>query len=97
MTPPLHSESVLRLAPSCVVRRQVDQVLLYNPRTDELHLVPSKGYLVVELCDGLTTIREIEERLAGAMPADGGVLGDGLRAFFGALVERGLLEVDDDG
>lgn len=92
----LESETVLRVAASCVVRSQIDQVLMYNRLTDEMHLIPHGGYRAVELCDGFTSIGEIEGHLAAATTIGLEHIRDRLRAFFAALIERGLLDFADD-
>ena len=89
-------DSVPQSTGSCVVRQQKEGYLFYNSRTDELHLVPSTGFLVYQLCDGLRTTGEIEQWLAEAIPADRRATSEALEQFLGALVARGILEMSDD-
>lgn len=92
--PPLGSQRVPLPTPWCVVREQERGYLLYNPRTDELHLLQPTAYHAYRLCDGLHTVEEVAEELALAcrIPA-AEALGPTTR-FLADLVERGLLEVE---
>lgn len=73
----------------CVVREQRDEYLVYNSRTDELHLLSPLGRYLYVLCDGLRGVAEIQAMLgpdaAAAVPG-----------FLAKLVARGVLEVVDD-
>ena len=80
----------------CVVRRQKEGYLFYNSQTDELHIVPSTGFFVYQLCDGLRTAGEIEQWLAEAIPGDRETVREALGRFLDALVSRGILEVTHD-
>lgn len=80
----------------CVVRQQKEGYLFYNSRTDELHLVPSTGFLVYQLCDGLRTAADIEQWLADALPGDRRTAGEAIERFLDALVTRGILEMTHD-
>lgn len=81
---------------SCVIRRQKEGYLFYNSRTDELHLMPSTGFLVYQLCDGLRTTSEIEQWLAEAIPSNRQAIREPVQQFLEALVARGILEMTDD-
>jgi radical SAM protein with 4Fe4S-binding SPASM domain len=80
----------------CVLREQVGQYLVYNARTDEMHLVGRTGYHAYCLCDGSRTVHEVADAL-GADVAGGapGELGERTREFLEALVARGILEMGD--
>ncbi len=90
----LAGEMVLRQATWCVVREQEEQVLIYNTRTDELHLVPPTGFFVYQQFDGTRTLVEVEallrQFLGREMKESPGRLG----VFVEQLLERGVLEVD---
>jgi hypothetical protein len=94
MTPELCPTTVLRQTDWCVVRPQEEQHVIYNSRTDELHLVSPEGYYVYQWCDGLQTLREIQTMLRGATGEDAGVVRTRLYAFLDRLIQRGILEVD---
>lgn len=88
--PPLALHQIPVATPWCIVREQERGHLLYNPRTDELHLLQPTGYYIYRLCDGLRTVAEVAQELARAT---GGTEVTGPTAhFLAALVERGLLE-----
>jgi radical SAM protein with 4Fe4S-binding SPASM domain len=89
-------DTVLQPTSWCVVRPQKDQHLVYNSRTDEMHLVPRTGYLVYRLCDGLRSVGEIEGSVADALDDEGHVIHEVLTAFLGKMLARGILEVADD-
>lgn len=76
----------------CVVRKQADEYLIYNPHTDELHLLPPTGFFVYQLCDGLHTVEEIAGELAEGLDASATAVRQPLMRFLGELVERGILE-----
>jgi hypothetical protein len=82
-------------APHCVVRRQQEGYLFYNPHTDEMHLVPAAGYAVYAQCDGVRTVAEIQQWMMPAASADTAVAEAGIVQFLAALAARGLVEVDD--
>lgn len=87
----LRDTDIAAWAAHCVVRRQGARVLVFNQQTDELHLIPERGFRVVQLCDGVATLGEIEASIAAACPA---APAEALREFFLALVERGILVID---
>jgi hypothetical protein len=96
MSPEPSGESVLLPTPWCTIREQEDKYLVYNSRTDELHLLPPTGFYAYSLCDGLRTVDEVQEALAKAVAAEPERLRRSLRTFFGGLIERGMLEVADE-
>jgi hypothetical protein len=93
---PVIRDTVLQPTSWCVVRPQKSRHLVYNSRTDEMHLVPGTGYLVYQLCDGLRSVGEIERLLADALDDDGEVIHEVLTAFLGKMLVRGILEVADE-
>jgi hypothetical protein len=89
--PALSAASVLGPAAYCIARPQLEGFVVYNPRTDELHLLNAKSYCVYQLCDGLHSVAEIQAAL-GVTDAEGGCP-DEIRVFLEKLVARGLLEI----
>lgn len=79
------------LNPSCVVRPQGANVLIFNPRTDQLHLIPERSFRLIQMCDGVLTIAEVEATVATVSPE---IPSEQVRAFFSALVTRGIVVVD---
>ncbi|MCB1764502.1 MAG: PqqD family protein [Candidatus Competibacteraceae bacterium] len=77
----------------CVARPQKEQYLLYNSRTDEMHLVPVTGYYVYQLCDGLRSVAELEEELSQALGTSREEVQPVLRRFLSELLDRGVLEL----
>lgn len=92
----LTSDVVLQPTPWCTIREQEERYLVYNPRTDELHLVPPTGFYVFSLCDGLNTVNEIQARLEKVLAEDSAPLRQRLHAFLAGLIARGILEVADE-
>jgi hypothetical protein len=80
----------------CVIRRQKDGYLFYNSETDELHIVPSIGYFIYQLCDGLRTVGEIEQWIEEAIPHQRDLARDAVGRFLDALIARGVLEASHD-
>jgi len=66
----------------CVLRPQVGEFLVYNSRTDELHLIGPLGHYLYLLCDGLRTVADIQRLVPGHDVA----------GFLADLVDRGVLE-----
>lgn len=89
--PPLQGEAFLQQAPWCVVRPQQEGYMLYNPRTDELHLLPPAGWYAYRLCDGLHSVGEVAAELAAATDSGAEESLTRVRDFLGALLARGLL------
>ena len=86
--------AVLRPVRRCVVREQVDQFLVYNADTDEMHLVPPLGMHAYWLCDGTRVAEDVALLLADAAGrALDRELADGVYVFLNALVARRLLEL----
>jgi hypothetical protein len=92
----LSPETVLAPASHCVVREQEQQFLIYNNRTDELHLMSPTGWYVYRLCDGLRTLGEIQQQLGMAAGAHQGTLDPRLDEFASGLLTRKVLEVSSD-
>jgi hypothetical protein len=93
---PLTRDAIPQSTGACVIRQQKEGFLFYNSRTDELHLVPTTGFLVYQLCDGLHTAGEIEQWLAEAIPGSREAASEALEQFFRAMVARGILEMIDE-
>ncbi|HZR82556.1 MAG TPA: PqqD family peptide modification chaperone [Candidatus Binatia bacterium] len=92
----LADDAFPQLTPWCVIRPQEDRYLIYNTRSDELHLVPHAGFLVYSLCDGAHSVRDIAAHLANRM--DGEVfmnVQSRVREYLSGLIARGLVNVDN--
>lgn len=89
------TDTVLVQTRHCVVRPQEQSYVVYNPRTDELHLLPQEAYLAYALCDGLHSIGDIEAYLRswGAERAE--EVRPRLRELFDKLIARGILELGE--
>ena len=90
----LMDEKVLWPTPWCVVREQGEQYLIYNRKSDELHLLPQTGYFVFQLCDGFNTVSDIEKQLVSMMEVDEIELRSVLHNYLIKLIERGILDMD---
>jgi hypothetical protein len=93
-SPSVSPESILLPTPWCVVREQEDGHLLYNPRTDELHLLPPTGFYAYRLCDGVRTVAEVTAKLAAATGSGVVEASRPVRELLAGLVARGLLEAE---
>jgi hypothetical protein len=91
MSSGLREDMVLMPTAWCVVRRQEQEVLIYNTRTDELHLIPPTGFYVYLLFDGKQTLGEVEVQAQEISTSDPEKVACRLRAFVDQLVERGIL------
>jgi hypothetical protein len=84
-----------RIAATCVIRPLENGFLVYNKRTDELHLMTEGAFEVYRMCDGARYPREIVDEVCGACGgADPAVARRRAYAFLGQLTERGLVESD---
>ena len=92
----LTKDVVLRPSAVCTVRRQEEQYLFYNTVTDELYLMPPTGYYVFQLCDAVTTVGQLHERLTIAFPEPPEDVEGKLNEFLGSLLDRGLLELESN-
>jgi hypothetical protein len=81
----INPDTVLSPTTWCVVREQRAEYLVYNSRTDELHLISPMGRYLYLLCDGLRTVAEIQALLPQAA-------GAAIPEFLAGLVTRGLVE-----
>lgn len=93
----LNSRTVLTPVGHCTVREQEEQFLIYNNRTDELHLVSPTGCYVYWLCDGVRTLGELQTLLGVPAEFHDEVLDVRLGRFVADLAERQILEVSSDG
>ncbi|HET7541447.1 MAG TPA: PqqD family protein [Polyangiaceae bacterium] len=87
MSMPFESSTTFEHSPDCVVRPQEDGFLIYNSRTDELHLVSRLGHYIYELCDGTRDVATIEAAFGSATDGTPSVLG-----FIQLLASRGILK-----
>jgi len=76
------ADQVLGPTPWCVLRQQVGEYLVYNSRTDELHLISPLGHYLYLLCDGLRTVAEIQELVPR----------DDVAGYLADLADRGILQ-----
>lgn len=93
----LNDATVLWPSPWCVIRAQEEQYLIYNRKSDELHLIPQTGYYAFQLCDGFNSIADVERLLANELNVNRIELKRVLYDFLGKLVERGVLNMEFDG
>ena len=96
MITPLPDDVILKPSACCGVREQETRFLIYNQVTDELHLLSTTGFYVYRLCDGLNSVGDLCRMLATAMVGKSTSVRAKLKDFLGQLVDRGILEMDDD-
>jgi hypothetical protein len=94
MMPTLTDETVLVRTPHCVVREQEDRYVVYNSRTDELHLIPPLGHYLYRLCDGVHDVGAICRAFAAGASDGGAEARQRIVAYLEALVTRGVLQGD---
>ena len=93
----LRDDAILVGTPHCVVREQEDRYMVYNSRTDELHLVPKLGHYIYNLCDDLRDVGSICSAFSTGAPDQGGAARASITAYLEAMVERGILQEDPRG
>lgn len=87
----LTSASVLGPVPGCIARPQAQGFVVYNPRTDELHILNPESFCVYQLCDGIHSVAEIQSALG--LDAENGTVPRLVVAFLEKLAARRLIEV----
>lgn len=92
----LADDVVLRQTSWCAVSEQEQQYLIYNTRTDELHLLPLTAYQVYQLCNGFNTVSAIVESVTNSSDIEEESIKKHLCEFLSGLMERGLVEVEYD-
>lgn len=93
----LRDDTILIGTPHCVVREQEDRYVVYNSRTDELHLVPMLGHYIYNLCDGLRDVGSICSAFSADAPDQGAAARASITAYLEAMVKRGILQEDRRG
>ncbi len=91
----LPGQCMVTSTPWCVVRKQEDSYLVYNSKTDELHLIPPLGFYIYQLCDGLRTVSEIRQLLGIGIDTNPTSVKNTLDDFIDQLVQRGILEIEN--
>ncbi len=76
----------------CSVRPQGEQYLIYNTRTDELHLISPVAAYVLDLCNGLNTLDDIANMFDTGNSNRAEVTAQ-LAVFLRELDQRGVLEM----
>jgi len=94
MVGPIVDTTTLCASSACVVRPQDSHYLFYNVRTDELHLLSPSAFYVVQLCDGLRSVGDIEALLASGLGHDLELVRAHTRPFLENMLSRGVLELD---
>jgi len=89
----IRDNAVLSQTTWCAVREQEDQYLIYNRKTDELHLLPPTAHCVFQLCDGLNTVSDIVYILADVFHTDISGMRHVLDKYLSSLLERGIVEM----
>lgn len=92
----LACDVVLRQTSWCAVSEQEEQYLVYNSRTDEMHLLPPTAYQVYRLCNGFNTVSAIEESVTNSSGMKDEIVKEHLYKFLSGLMDRGLVEVGYD-
>lgn len=89
----LQESTILRLAPGVVARPRGHQVLLFQSLSDEMFLVTQAGHGVIELCDGMRSVRAIATCVVAASSEPDKVVYGTVLQFLGSLVERNVLAI----
>lgn len=77
----------------CIIRQQEEEYLLYNSKTDELHLLSPMAFYVYQLCDGATPMDEIQEILSVIFRQNKETLNTNFAEFIHKLIARGIIVV----
>lgn len=91
MLPP---DAIVLVSRQVMPRVQPEGILLYQTRTDEMHVISPPAYALLRLCDGGRTVREVEAEVAAIQPEFGTPEGrEQVERFLEALSERRIVEL----
>lgn len=77
------------------VQRDGEQTAVYNPDTEELHLLNVSARAIWELCDGDTAPREMAEAISELTGLTPGLAWTDVTSTLDRLAELGLIDTDD--
>ena len=89
----LKKNYILRQSDSCVMRIQEQQYFIYNTKTDEMYLLPPVAFYVLQLCNGLNTVGELEDVLCDFFVVSSEVAKIKLNEFLRSLLDRKIVEL----
>lgn len=92
----LTSNTVLVPTSYCTVRQHENEHLVYNVKSDELHLISDAGLLVYQLCDGISNLSDIHGELRSRCTAAAGEIQEQLYNYVSQLISRGIVEIVED-
>lgn len=69
-----------------------DQLVLYDPRGDRVHILNLAAAAVFDLCDGRTPVAEIVKAVEAVIPAESFDCAREVPRILSELLEQGLLE-----
>ena len=81
-------DSIPVVSPDVIVRTDPAGFLLFQVRTDEMHLVTPAGHTLWSLCDGSRTVGEIIAEVDPGASCSPAILG-----FLSELASRSLVEI----
>ncbi len=87
---------ILKQTSWCISRKEEVSYFIYNSKSDEMHLIPPTGYYIYQLCDGLRSISEIIEIFESSMNNNKEVISTKVCEFLKELIEREILEFEND-
>ncbi|AIQ21252.1 MULTISPECIES: PqqD family protein [Paenibacillus] len=92
--PNLTSDTVLTLASNIVTRKEENsKYVVYNPATDELHVLSRLAYTILKLCEQPARVAEITGLVEESIPAFQCDQGRGeVNGLLQKLLKRGLLQ-----
>jgi Coenzyme PQQ synthesis protein D (PqqD) len=84
----LSDDDIPIVSPDVIVRPDAAGFLLFQVRTEEMHLVTPSGHTIWSLCDGARTVGEIVAETAPEPPG-----GPAILDFLSELASRSLVEI----
>lgn len=79
-------------SPDLVEERVEDQLVVYDPWRDRVHLLNTSAAAVLDLCDGKTTVAEIIGTFKSILPENGFDCEQEVPRILGEMLDQGLLE-----
>jgi PqqD family protein of HPr-rel-A system len=81
-----------KLRPDLVRRDLEDDLLLFDPRCGEVHLLNVTAAAVAEMCDGQTSVPEMARELVAALSVDAATVEADLDRILGEFAAKELMD-----
>ncbi len=81
-----------KLRDDLLSREVDDELLLYDAKSGEVHVLNPTAAAIAELCDGNTTVSAIADEILSVLSADPAAVRADVARIIGELLEKDLVE-----